>query len=105
KKKKKKKKKKKGQQLTRQLLCKGKSIKNGKTKMYARLTARVEPVAKSAREDLVITFGGEKLAHMDFLGKSDPFLEIYRVDSHSQNQLVYKSEVIKNTDKPTWKPV
>ncbi|ETO31426.1 hypothetical protein RFI_05692 [Reticulomyxa filosa] len=92
-----------GQQLVKQLLLKGKTIKNGKTKMYARLTARVELLGKGTQEDLTFTFAGEKLAKMDFFGKSDPFLEIYRY-TKEQTTLVHKTEVIKNTDKPTWKP-
>ncbi|ETO14566.1 copine family member IX [Reticulomyxa filosa] len=91
-------------QMTRMLLHKGKSMKNGSTKMCSRLTARIEVVAKCGHEGIVITFGGEHLASMDFFGKSDPFLEIYRM-TNTQPLLVYRTEKIDNTEKPVWKPI
>jgi hypothetical protein len=44
-------------------------------------------------------FAGADLAAMDFNGKSDPFFEIY-----IEGNLVYKSETIKKTLNPMWKP-
>ncbi|XP_053553172.1 copine-1 isoform X2 [Bombina bombina] len=39
----------------------------------------------------------------DFLGKSDPFLEIYKQADNGSWQLAYRSEVIKNNLNPSWK--
>nr|XP_026695754.1 copine-3 [Ciona intestinalis] len=45
---------------------------------------------------------GEGLDKKDFLGKSDPFLEIYREDGEDQWTLVHKTEVVKGTLNPVW---
>uniref|UniRef100_A0A4W3GEZ0 Copine I n=1 Tax=Callorhinchus milii TaxID=7868 RepID=A0A4W3GEZ0_CALMI len=39
----------------------------------------------------------------DFMGKSDPFLEIFRQGDDGSWQLAYRSEVIKNNLNPNWK--
>ncbi|KAK5621473.1 Copine-4 [Crenichthys baileyi] len=45
------------------------------------------------------TFPEEK----DFFSKSDPFLEIYRVNDDATMQLVYRTETIMNNLNPVWK--
>jgi hypothetical protein len=45
-----------------------------------------------------------KLDKKDFFGKSDPFLVIYKESPNGQWVVAYKSEVIKNTLNPNWKP-
>lgn len=54
----------------------------------------------------VATFevSGIKLDKKDFFGKSDPFLVIYKAAPNGQWTVVHKTEVIKNTLNPTWKP-
>ena len=47
---------------------------------------------------------GIKLDKKDFFGKSDPFLVIYKESPNGQWVVVHKTEVIKNTLNPTWKP-
>uniref|UniRef100_A0AAX7VRD4 Copine VII n=1 Tax=Astatotilapia calliptera TaxID=8154 RepID=A0AAX7VRD4_ASTCA len=40
----------------------------------------------------------------DLFSKSDPFLEIYRINDDETEQLVYRTEVIKNNLNPVWEP-
>ena len=47
---------------------------------------------------------GVKLDKKDFFGKSDPFLVIYKESPNGQWVVVHKTEVIKNTLNPNWKP-
>jgi Ca2+-dependent lipid-binding protein len=42
---------------------------------------------------------------MNLMGKSDPFLKIYRLSENSTNTAVYKTEVIMNNLSPKWKPL
>ncbi|KAJ5073367.1 copine [Anaeramoeba ignava] len=55
----------------------------------------------------VITFhfGGRKLAKKDFFGKSDPYLEIYRMKEGGTFVPCTQTEYLKNTLNPTWKPL
>ena len=45
-----------------------------------------------------------KLDKKDFFGKSDPFVNIYRANEGNTWTLVKKTEFIKNTLDPSWKP-
>uniref|UniRef100_A0A8C2YH87 Copine-3 n=1 Tax=Coturnix japonica TaxID=93934 RepID=A0A8C2YH87_COTJA len=45
----------------------------------------------------------ESVWDRDFLGKSDPFLELYKQGDAGTWQLVYRSEVIKNNLSPCWR--
>ncbi|NXY25512.1 CPNE7 protein, partial [Atrichornis clamosus] len=50
---------------------------------------------------------GSALPHpllQDLFSKSDPFLEIYRIDDDRSEQLVYRTEVVKNNLSPIWEP-
>uniref|UniRef100_A0A8C3HIJ8 Copine 7 n=1 Tax=Chrysemys picta bellii TaxID=8478 RepID=A0A8C3HIJ8_CHRPI len=40
----------------------------------------------------------------DLFSKSDPFLEIYRINDDGSEQLVYRTEVVKNNLSPVWEP-
>ncbi|EPQ04632.1 Copine-7 [Myotis brandtii] len=40
----------------------------------------------------------------DVFSKSDPFLELYRVNDDQSEQLVYRTEVVKNNLSPVWEP-
>eukprot|EP01135_Chromosphaera_perkinsii_P003560 Nk52_evm18s248 gene=Nk52_evmTU18s248 len=59
-------------------------------------------------QDLAYTlhfqFSGLKLDKKDFFGKSDPFLEFQRSREDGSFQVVYRTEVIKKTLNPNWKP-
>ena len=76
------------------------TLKHGK----GRISVNCEEL-KSCKEILKIQFAAEHLDKKDFLGKSDPFLVI-RKSSPANGQFitVKKTEVIKNTLKPTWAP-
>ncbi|XP_033110613.1 copine-8-like [Anneissia japonica] len=50
------------------------------------------------------TMRGHKLDKKDFLGKSDPYLVFYRCNEDNSYTIVHKTEVIKNTLDPTWRP-
>eukprot|EP00058_Branchiostoma_floridae_P027542 XP_002613033.1 hypothetical protein BRAFLDRAFT_123086 [Branchiostoma floridae] len=54
-------------------------------------------------EHVHLTFFARKLDNKDFFSKSDPYLEIHRCDYASQ-QMVYRTEVVKNNLNPKWKP-
>ncbi|XP_021369991.1 copine-8-like isoform X3 [Mizuhopecten yessoensis] len=49
-------------------------------------------------------FCATHLDKKDFLGKSDPFLIFYRANEDNSYTTVHKTEVIKNTLNPTWRP-
>jgi len=58
----------------------------------------------SSKEELMLKFSGKKLDKMDWFGKSDPFIEILRSTESNQYILVHRTEVMKNTLNPNWKP-
>nr|XP_056719266.1 copine-6 [Euleptes europaea] len=55
-------------------------------------------------EFVQLEFHGQELDDKDFFSKSDPFLEIYKVNSNNMEQLVWKTEVVKNNLSPRWEP-
>jgi len=60
----------------------------------------------ASREHLTFSFSARKLDKMDwFFGKSDPYLEIYKITENNQNILVHRTEVVKKTLNPDWKPI
>uniref|UniRef100_A0A9J8AFU7 Copine IVa n=2 Tax=Cyprinus carpio TaxID=7962 RepID=A0A9J8AFU7_CYPCA len=50
-----------------------------------------------------LSFSARKLDDKDFFSKSDPFLEIYRVNDDNTQQLVHRTETIMNNLNPAWK--
>ena len=57
------------------------------------------------KEVIQMQFSGEKLDKKDFFGKSDPYYVISKGSSSGKWVVVHKSEVIKNTLNPSWKPI
>ncbi|XP_008838742.1 copine-7 isoform X3 [Nannospalax galili] len=51
-----------------------------------------------------LSFQARKLDDKDLFSKSDPFLELYRVNNDGSEQLVYRTEVVKNNLNPVWEP-
>ena len=58
----------------------------------------------SCKEIALLHFKGKKLDKKDFFGLSDPFLVFYRCNEDNSFTAVHKTEVLKNTLNPTWKP-
>ncbi|XP_059521534.1 copine-7 [Myotis daubentonii] len=51
-----------------------------------------------------LSFRAQKLDDKDVFSKSDPFLELYRVNDDQSEQLVYRTEVVKDNLNPVWEP-
>ncbi|XP_072259747.1 copine-1 isoform X2 [Pyxicephalus adspersus] len=62
-------------------------------------------VAEEIKDTRVVNLEVEarNLDKKDFLGKSDPFLELYRQGDGGSWQLAYRTEVVKNNLNPCWK--
>uniref|UniRef100_A0A8C4PII2 Copine-4 n=1 Tax=Equus asinus asinus TaxID=83772 RepID=A0A8C4PII2_EQUAS len=58
----------------------------------------------SGNDDYVeLAFNARKLDDKDFFSKSDPFLEIFRMNDDATQQLVHRTEVVMNNLSPAWK--
>ncbi|XP_060559061.1 copine-8-like isoform X2 [Ruditapes philippinarum] len=69
----------------------------------AKIFVRTEELS-SSKETVYMQLRASGLDKKDFLGKSDPFLIFYRANGDGIYTVVHKTEVIKNTLNPTWKP-
>jgi hypothetical protein len=78
--------------------------KDGKPHKSAFVIVRAEEMS-SNRDVLKLTIRGEKLDNKDFFGKSDPFLEFYRLREDNTYVKVHSTEVCKDTLNPLWKPI
>lgn len=84
----------------------------GQSRGFSRTLARGGEIFVYAEEiastNNLVTFSlqGRDLDKKDFFGKSDPFFEISRVNIESNGfSIVYRSEVIRNSLNPRWRPV
>ncbi|XP_046542548.1 copine-8-like isoform X2 [Haliotis rubra] len=59
----------------------------------------------SCKEQATMQFCAHKLDKKDFFGKSDPFLTLNRCNEDGSFTIVHRTEVIKKTLNPTWKPL
>ncbi|KAJ9592629.1 hypothetical protein L9F63_015702, partial [Diploptera punctata] len=57
-----------------------------------------------SRDEVLLQFSGRNLDRKDWFGKSDPFLELYKVGEDGDYRVVHRTEVIKWTLNPNWKP-
>jgi len=73
------------------------------TKASSTIAVRADEISDS-RDAVEIIMRGTKLDKKDFFGKSDPFVNIYRANEGKEWTLVKRTEVIKNTLNPSWKP-
>lgn len=64
----------------------------------------VEAVNMSVTEVLTMCVAGENLDKKDLISKSDPFFTISKQVGHGSFTVVHKSEMIKNTQHPSWAP-
>ncbi|KAJ9597918.1 hypothetical protein L9F63_011205, partial [Diploptera punctata] len=56
------------------------------------------------RDEVLLQFRGQNLDRKDWFGTSDPFLELHKVMENGEYYIVHRTEVIKWTLKPNWKP-
>ncbi|CAL4142232.1 unnamed protein product [Meganyctiphanes norvegica] len=59
----------------------------------------------NTKEIITINFIGSDLDKKDLIGNSDPFLIFHRSNDMDDYTVVHKTEVIKNTLNPVWKPI
>ncbi|XP_064411004.1 copine-4 isoform X2 [Latimeria chalumnae] len=77
-------------------------LKQGNTSGKSSITVIAEEL--SGNDDYVeLSFCARKLDDKDFFSKSDPFLEIFRMNHDGTQQLVHRTEVIMNNLNPVWK--
>ncbi|XP_038652494.1 copine-4 [Scyliorhinus canicula] len=90
-----------GQIISQRKLSKS-LLKHGNTAGKSSITVIAEEL--SGNDDYVeFTFSARKLDDKDFFSKSDPFLEIFRMNDDGTQQLVHRTEVIMNNLNPMWK--
>ncbi|XP_074646861.1 copine-3-like isoform X2 [Tubulanus polymorphus] len=78
-------------------------LRNKQKAGHGAITIRAEEMSGS-NERVYLSFAAKKLDNKDFMGKSDPFVEVFRVALDGGLQMVHRTEVIKNNLNPTWRP-
>jgi len=78
-------------------------LKNKQPAGNSKITVIAEELV-GMKEVATMKFSATNLDKKDFFGKSDPFLEFFRTGPNGQLMLVHRTEFIKNTLNPTWKP-
>ncbi|KAK7791864.1 hypothetical protein R5R35_000911 [Gryllus longicercus] len=63
----------------------------------------IEELSK-CRDEVILQFSGHRIERMSWFGLTDPFLEIYKINDDGEYHLVHRTEVIKWSLNPTWKP-
>ncbi|XP_026537508.1 copine-4 [Notechis scutatus] len=77
-------------------------LKHANTAGKSSITVIAEEL--SGNDDYVeLSFSARKLDDKDFFSKSDPFLEIFRMNDDATQQLVHRTEVVMNNLNPAWK--
>uniref|UniRef100_A0AAR2J6A0 C2 domain-containing protein n=1 Tax=Pygocentrus nattereri TaxID=42514 RepID=A0AAR2J6A0_PYGNA len=90
-----------GQIVSQRKLCRA-LLKQSNTVGKSMITITAEEL--TGNDDYVeLSFSARKLDDKDFFSKSDPFLEIYRVNDDGTQQLVYRTETVMNNLNPVWK--
>ncbi|XP_036414538.1 copine-4 [Colossoma macropomum] len=90
-----------GQIVSQRKLCRV-LLKQSNTVGKSMITITAEEL--TGNDDYVeLSFSARKLDDKDFFSKSDPFLEIYRVNDDGTQQLVYRTETVMNNLNPVWK--
>nr|XP_022339072.1 copine-3-like [Crassostrea virginica]XP_022339073.1 copine-3-like [Crassostrea virginica] len=77
--------------------------KDGKPIGGSLIYVRSEEVREGG-EMVFLHIGATKVDNKDFMGKSDPFLEISKQTSDGSLQVVHRTEVCKDTLNPVWRP-
>uniref|UniRef100_A0A8C2BJW4 Copine VII n=1 Tax=Cyprinus carpio TaxID=7962 RepID=A0A8C2BJW4_CYPCA len=78
-------------------------LKYGKYAGKSTITIHAEEISGN-NGYVELSFCAKKLDDKDLFSKSDPFLEIYRINDDGTEQLVHRTEVIKNNLNPVWEP-
>ncbi|KAK6467806.1 copine-6-like [Huso huso] len=92
-----------GQIVSQTKVTKPLLLRSGKCAGKSTVTIIAEEV--SGTNDFVeLSFCAQKLDNKDLFSKSDPFLEIYKLNSDGTEQLVRRTEVVKNNLNPQWEP-
>lgn len=72
------------------------------------MTIRADELDDGQKEFLYIVCHGRSLDRKKFFGKSNPFLEFYRLfpsdNNYGRRQMIHRTEFIKKTLNPEWKP-
>uniref|UniRef100_A0A3B3TNH4 Copine IVb n=1 Tax=Poecilia latipinna TaxID=48699 RepID=A0A3B3TNH4_9TELE len=77
-------------------------LKQGNTAGKSSIMVTAEEL--SGNDDYVeLSFSARKLDDKDFFSKSDPFLEIFRVNDDGTESLVHRTETVMNNLSPVWK--
>ncbi|XP_078295290.1 copine-7 isoform X4 [Panthera onca] len=84
--------------VTRALL-----LKFGRNAGKSTITVTAEDISRN-NGYVELSFRARKLDDKDLFSKSDPFLELYRVNDDGSEQLVYRTEVVKDNLSPVWEP-
>jgi len=62
-------------------------------------------ISDGTRDMVTLDLTAQNLDKKDLFSESDPFYCIYRLNNDNEDVLVYRSEWIRNTANPDWKPV
>ncbi|KAI9528473.1 Copine-7 [Dissostichus eleginoides] len=92
-----------GQIVAQKRMVKSLLLKYGKYAGKSTITVHAEEISGN-NGYVELSFCAKKLDDKDIFSKSDPFLEIYRINDDLSEQLVHRTEVIKNNLNPVWEP-
>ncbi|XP_041124969.1 copine-7-like [Polyodon spathula] len=90
-----------GQIVAQKRMTKPLFLKYGKYAGKSTITVIAEEISGN-NGYVELSFCAKKLDDKDLFSKSDPFLEIYRINEDESEQLVHRTEVIKNNLNPVW---
>uniref|UniRef100_A0A914D8W8 C2 domain-containing protein n=1 Tax=Acrobeloides nanus TaxID=290746 RepID=A0A914D8W8_9BILA len=73
-------------------------------KHHGEITVVAEELSEGRQESVYFVVSATNLDKKDFLGKSDPFLKIYRINYDETLQLAYRTRYHEQNLNPKWKP-
>ncbi|GCB82584.1 hypothetical protein scyTo_0022695, partial [Scyliorhinus torazame] len=80
-----------GQIVSQTKITKPLMLKNGKSAGKSTITITAEEVSET-NDYVELTFSAQKLDDKDLFSKSDPFMEIYKIDADDTEHLVRRTE-------------
>uniref|UniRef100_A0A3B3CWR3 Copine VII n=1 Tax=Oryzias melastigma TaxID=30732 RepID=A0A3B3CWR3_ORYME len=92
-----------GQIVAQKKMVKPLLLKYGKYAGKSTITVHAEEISGN-NGYVELFFCAKKLDDKDLFSKSDPFLEIFKINDDGTEQLVHRTEVIKNNLNPVWEP-